>query len=94
MNEVLIRKIYFNMLYEVINSITILHPIKTDKPVRYVRLEENMFILTEEIQKPAQVVTAHRLSQYINNKYSVRLDNSVECWLDWLIFDRLEEITL
>lgn len=85
MNPLQVKKVYFNTLSNVINSLVLVTPPDAEKNVRYIRLEENPFVLSTEVDQHTQVVTAHKLSQYLNPKYSVRLDESVECWLDWFI---------
>lgn len=92
MNPLLVKKVYFNTLHDVVKSIVTLTPAQEAKSVRYVRLEEATFLLSKEVDMHTQVVTAHKLSQYLNPKYSVRLDESVECWLDWLIEPRVKEL--
>ena len=84
MKPMIVRKVYFSTLLDVLNNIVILNPAQEGKNIRYVQLEENAFTLSIEVEMHTQVVTAHKLSQYLNPKYSVRLDESVECWFDWL----------
>ena len=88
----IVKKTYFDTLADVVKSIVTLTPAQEAKPIRYVRLEENKFVLTKEIDMHTQVVTAHKLSQYLNPKYSVRLDDSVECWFDWLLDGNINEL--
>lgn len=92
MNPMIVKKVYFNTLADIIKNIVILTPVEDVKKVRYVRLEENTFVLSREVAEHTQVVTAHKLSQYLNPKYSVRLDDSVECWLDWFIEPKVKEL--
>lgn len=57
------------------------------KDVAYVRLKPQPFELSEEIEYHTRVVTAHKLSQYVNKIHSVQLEEDVETWLDILIAD-------
>lgn len=92
MNPLFIKRVYFSTLIDVVNSINLLTPVSEENVKRYVRLEEATFSLSKEVELHAQVVTAHKLSQYLNPKYSVKLEDAVECWLDWLIEPKLNEI--
>lgn len=92
MNPMVVRKVYFNTLLDIVKNIVILHPAQDARNTRYIRLEETTFNLSKEVEEHSQVVTAHKLSQYLNTKYSVQLDESVECWFDWFIEDRVNEL--
>lgn len=72
-------------LISVAESITALKPVEDKKVEPYVRLQENPFVLTEDIARVSQVVTAHELNEYVNKFYSISLRDKTSSWLQYLL---------
>lgn len=72
-------------LLDTLESINILDKVEQPKTNNYVHLEEEPFVLSENIERYSKVVTAHKLSQYVNKITTVKLDDDITTWLDWLI---------
>lgn len=67
-------------------NICALDPVQSEaEKVAYVKLQEQPFELSEEIEYYTQIVTAHKLSQYVNRIHTIRLEEDIETWLDVLI---------
>ena len=69
----------------VAKSINILNEVEDEKRTDYVRLEENPFVLTEDIKRVCQVVTAHDLREYRNKFHSIKLEEAATSWLQLLL---------
>lgn len=73
-------------------SINILDTVDgTTEPVAYVKLKEQPFIVSEEVEYFTNVVTAHKLSQYKNKIHTITLEENIETWLDALIEDDISK---
>lgn len=53
-------------------------------PIQY-RLKETPFSIAERRDRLGPVVVGHNLMQYTNKFYSISLQSSEKCWLDFLI---------
>ena len=78
-------KIVNQNLLDLIQCIHLLEPVEVETRAEYVRLEENPFILSEEVSRCTGVVTAHDLHQYRNRFHSIKLQQSLGVWLDILM---------
>lgn len=65
--------------------------VENEKPEAYIRLENQPFVLSDDIEYHTKVVTAHKLSQYVNRIHKIRLEDDIETWLDILIQDDIED---
>lgn len=61
-----------------------------EKDIDYVHLQPQSFVLSDKIEYYTNVVTAHKLSQYKNRLYSIKLKESIDVWLDILIQEDIE----
>ena len=77
-------------LVDVAKSINVLSYPPEEKPRKYLRLEDSAYVLTEEVKTMCQVVTAHNLQQYRNEFHSIKLEDDVTCWLDYLLEENEE----
>lgn len=51
-----------------------------------IRLEDTVFLLTEDLNRVTAAVTAHNLEEYRNPLYRIKLTQDVKCWLDAILF--------
>lgn len=78
-------------LLDTIDSINILEKVEEPKVNNYIHLVDEPFILSENIERFSKVVTAHKLSQYVNKIHSVKLDDDITTWLDLLVDSDIKE---
>lgn len=76
---------FLRNVIEVGDSINFLAEPKPEDRIQYVRLEEQKFNLTKEIEYSGNVVTAHKLSQYRKVFTTVRLVDKSSTWLSALL---------
>lgn len=75
-----------------IEAVNILTVPEEPKKQSYLRLEDNPFVLTDDVAVTCQVVTAHNINQYKNKYYSIKLEENVHSWLqDLLAIDEKEK---
>lgn len=79
-------------LINTLDSINILDKVEQPKTNHYVHLEEEPFILSENIERYSKVVTAHKLSQYVNKITTVKLEDDIVTWFDLLIENDVKQI--
>lgn len=72
-------------LIVVAESINPIEPVREEKSVPYVRLEEKSFVLTDTIKRTCEVVTAHNINQYKRTFHSIKLLEKSEIWLQKLL---------
>lgn len=60
------------------------------EPVAYIKLKEQPFIVSEDVEYFTKVVTAHKLTQYRNKIHTVSLEEDIETWLDALIEEDID----
>lgn len=78
-------------LLDTLDSINILDKVEEPKVNNYIHLVDEPFVLSENIERFAKVVTAHKLSQYVNRIISVKLEDDITTWLDLLIESDIKE---
>ena len=68
-------------LIESLKAINTISLVEEPDPVSYVRVEESPYVLTEETRRVCGVVSAHKLEEYRNAFYSIKLKDSTASWL-------------
>lgn len=78
-------------LIDTLDSVNILDKVEESKVNGYIHLVEEPFVLSANIERHTKIVTAHKLSQYVNKIHSVKLEDDIETWLDLLIDSDIKE---
>lgn len=86
-------KILNKSLADIAASISVLKETKPPVPVSCIRLEVKPYILSEDIKRSMPAITAHKLQQYTNKIYTIKLQENVTSWLDKLLSIDREECT-
>lgn len=78
-------------LEEIGKSINLLNVAEEQKPyIPQLKLESTLFEITEAVKRSTAAITAHDLSQYRNQSYTIRLQEDIKTWLDELL--RIDEM--
>lgn len=73
---------------ELLKSVNVLTPHVEEEEeniTQPIRLKEKKFVLTDNIKRHSKAVTAHDLSQYRNVFNTIKLQDAIETWLDFLL---------
>ena len=80
------RRLNRNMI-DTIERVNVLTKVELPPKRKYQPVRPSPYLLTKEAEEYQQVVTAHKLSQYIHRIHHIQIKDNLTTWLDLLIED-------
>lgn len=81
-------------ILKVIDDTVPLMPAPEEEKQSQFRLKEIPYEIGEVYERVSPAITAHKLIQYSNRFYSIRVKEADTCWLDYLIDLNREDIDM
>lgn len=80
-----VNSVVIKSLLEIAGNTPVLQPIELDVNRIPIRLKERNLVVTDSIDRNRAVVTAHNLSDYKTNNYSLVIRTKPDTWLARLL---------
>lgn len=72
-------------LMDVLLNTNTIKPVVVERTEDYVRLQESVQNLTEEVNVAKVVASAHNLDEYVSKFYTIDVKEDIQLWLDELL---------